>query len=91
MVPDLDSILFMAVYPGFYGAKFVPEVLDKIVEFRKTYFKTVIGIDGGVKENNIAEIARSGVDEICVGSAIFLQPDPGAAYRKLADLAQSAV
>jgi ribulose-phosphate 3-epimerase len=91
LVPELDSILFMAVHPGFYGAKFLPEVLEKIVEFRKTYFKTVVGIDGGVKENNIVEIARSGVDEICVGSAIFLQPDPGAAYRKLTALAQSAV
>ncbi len=91
LVPEIDSILFMAVNPGFYGAKFIPEVLDKIKEFRKTYFKTVIGLDGGVKENNIADIARSGVDEICVGSAIFLQPDPGAAYRKLAALAQSAI
>lgn len=91
LVPELDSILFMAVHPGFYGAKFVPEVLDKVKEFRRTYAKTEIGLDGGVKENNIAEIARSGVDEICVGSAIFLQPDPGAAYRHLTALAQSAV
>lgn len=90
MVPEIDSVLFMAVHPGFYGAKFLPETLDKIKEFRKTYFKTEVGIDGGVKETNIVEIARSGVDVICVGSAIFLQPDPGAAYRRLTALAQSA-
>lgn len=90
MVPEVDSILFMAVHPGFYGAKFLPESLDKIREFRKTYFKTEVGIDGGVKENNIAEIARSGVDAIYVGSAIFLEPDPSAAYRHLTALVQSA-
>lgn len=91
LVPEVDSVLFMAVNPGFYGAKFIPEVLDKIKEFRKTYFKTLVGLDGGVKESNIADIARAGVDEICVGSAIFLQPDPAAAYRKLTGLAQAAV
>lgn len=90
-VPEADSILFMSVYPGFYGAKFIPEVLDKIKEYRKIYWKTLTGIDGGVKEDNIVEIARSGVDEICVGSAIFRQPDPGDAYRRLTALAQSAV
>jgi ribulose-phosphate 3-epimerase len=90
-VSEADSILFMAVHPGFYGAKFLPEVLGKIKEFRKTWFKTVIGLDGGVKENNIADIARSGVNEICVGSAIFLQPDPGTAHHKLTELAQAAL
>jgi ribulose-phosphate 3-epimerase len=90
-VPEVDSTLFMAVHPGFYGAKFIPEVLDKVREFRKTFFKTLTGIDGGVKESNIADIARSGVDEICVGSAIFLQPDPGAAHRKLTDIANQAI
>jgi ribulose-phosphate 3-epimerase len=90
-VPELDSILFMAVHPGFYGAKFIPEVLEKIREFRKTYFKTLTSLDGGVKETNIADIARAGVDEICVGSAIFQAPDPGAAFRKLTDVANAAV
>ena len=88
-VPDVDSVLFMAVYPGFYGAKYIPEVLDKVKEFRKTYFKTIVGLDGGVKESNIEEIARAGVDEICVGSAIFLALDPAATYRRLTSLAQS--
>jgi ribulose-phosphate 3-epimerase len=90
-VPQLDSILFMAVNPGYYGAKFIPEVLEKIKEFRKTYFKTLTGLDGGVKETNIADIARAGVDEICVGSAIFQAADPAAAYRKLTDMAQAAI
>jgi ribulose-phosphate 3-epimerase len=81
-----DSILFLSVEPGFYGAKFIPEVLDKIVKFRQTYPKTATGIDGGVKEENVREIAQTGVDNICVGSAIFNKPDPAAAYRRLVEL-----
>lgn len=90
LVPEVDSILFMAVNPGFYGAKFIPETLDKIKEFRKTYFKTEVGLDGGVKETNIIDIVRSGVDVVYVGSAIYLQPDPAAAYRHLTALVHSA-
>ena len=89
LVKQLDSVLFLSVNPGFYGAKFIPEVLDKIVEFRKAYPGMEIGIDGGIKENNIAQIACTGVDVIYVGSAIFLQPDPAASYRRLKALAES--
>jgi ribulose-phosphate 3-epimerase len=89
LVKQVDSVLFLSVNPGFYGAKFIPEVLDKIVEFRKVYPKMEIGIDGGIKESNIAQIARTGVNVICVGSAIFLQPDPALSYRRLMELAAS--
>ena len=87
LVKDIDSVLFLSVNPGFYGAKFIPEVLDKIVAFRKRYPDMETGIDGGVKASNIAEIARTGVDVIYIGSAVFLQPDPAAAYRQLKKLA----
>jgi ribulose-phosphate 3-epimerase len=85
---QLDSVLFLSVHPGFYGAKFIPEVMDKIVELRRERPALRIGIDGGVKETNIAQIARSGVNEICVGSAILTQPAPGEAYRRLLALAR---
>jgi len=88
LVDKVDSVLFLAVNPGFYGAKFIPEVLNKIIEFRQLYPKKETGIDGGVKENNIGEIARTGVDVIFVGSAIFLQPDPAESYRRLRKLAE---
>jgi ribulose-phosphate 3-epimerase len=89
LVNRLDSVLFLSVNPGFYGAKFIPEVLEKIVAFRKAYPEMEIGIDGGIKESNIAQIARSGVDVIYVGSAIFLQPQPAASYHRLTALARS--
>jgi ribulose-phosphate 3-epimerase len=86
----LDSVLFLSVHPGFYGAKFIPEVLDKIRELRQAKPGLCIGLDGGVKESNIAQIAKSGADEICVGSAIFVQPNPAESYRKLLALAQNS-
>ncbi len=88
LTDTVDSVLFLSVHPGFYGAKFLPEVLEKIIELRKARPHLTISIDGGVKENNITQIAQTGVNEICVGSAILTQPDPGAAYRKLLLLAQ---
>ena len=89
LLDELDSVLFLSVNPGFYGAKFIPEVLDKIRQFRKAHVRMEIGIDGGVKENNIVEIAETGVNVIYIGSAIFMQPDPAAAYRRLVRLAEA--
>ena len=90
LADEMDSVLFLSVNPGFYGAKFIPEVLDKVAKFRSSRPDIEIGIDGGVKESNIAQIARSGVDVIYVGSAIFLQPQPGESFRHLITLAQEA-
>jgi ribulose-phosphate 3-epimerase len=87
LVEGLDSVLFLAVNPGFYGAKFIPEVLYKIRDFRKQFPGVETGIDGGVKEYNIAEIARTGVDVIYIGSAIFQQGDPAESYRRLTEIA----
>jgi len=85
---EVDSVLFLSVNPGFYGAKFIPEVLEKIAAFRSAQPNLEIGIDGGIKEGNIAQIARTGVDIIYIGSAIFLQPEPGESFRHLLALAK---
>jgi ribulose-phosphate 3-epimerase len=87
-INEIDSVLLLTVTPGFYGSKFIPEVMDKVVEIRHIRPEIEIGVDGGVKEGNIKEIASAGVDYICVGSAIFLQPDPAASYRHLQSLIQ---
>ncbi len=88
LVDDVDSVLFLSVNPGFYGAKFIPEVLGKIVELRRSRPGIEIGIDGGIKENNIALAAQKGADVIFVGSAIFIQPDPAESFRRLNALAE---
>lgn len=87
---SVDSVLFLTVHPGFYGARFLPEVLDKVVELRRRKPTLEIGVDGGIKEGNVAEVAGSGVDFICVGSAILMAPDPAAAYRRLQSLVDAA-
>ncbi len=82
IVNEVDSILFMSVVPGFYGSPFIPRVLEKITMFRKKYPHKEIGIDGGVKLDNVKGVKKSGVDYICVGSAILKQPSPELAYKK---------
>ena len=86
----LDSLLFLSVNPGFYGSPFIPEVLNKIKQFRHACPDVETGIDGGIKEGNICIVAQTGVDYICIGSAIFLQADPAASYRHLSELAAEA-
>ena len=90
LADSVDSVLFLTVHPGFYGAKFLPEVLDKVVELRARKPNLEIGVDGGIKESNVAVVARLGVDYICVGSAIAMQPDPAAACRRLQALVDQA-
>ena len=71
----LDMVLLMSVNPGFGGQKFIPGVLDKVRAVRKridALGKPIrLEIDGGVKVDNIGEIARAGADTFVAGSAIF--------------------
>jgi ribulose-phosphate 3-epimerase len=71
----LDLVLLMSVNPGFGGQKFIPGVLDKVRAVRKLIDATGkdirLEIDGGVKVDNIGEIARAGADMFVAGSAIF--------------------
>ncbi len=90
LVDDVDSVLFLTVHPGFYGSKFIPEVMDKVAELRRARPEVDIGVDGGIKESNIRQIVQAGVDVIYVGSAIFLQPQPGESFRHLLALAQES-
>ena len=88
LADKLACLLFLSVNPGFYGSPFIPEVLDKIRELRMLCPEVETGIDGGVKEGNIADIAATGVDYICVGSAIFLSRNPAESYRLLSAMAK---
>jgi ribulose-phosphate 3-epimerase len=75
----LDLILLMSVNPGFGGQQFIPSVLPKITEARRRIAATGrdiwLEVDGGVKAENIAQIARAGADTFVAGSAIFGKPD----------------
>jgi ribulose-phosphate 3-epimerase len=71
----LDLVLIMSVNPGFGGQKFIPGTLDKVREARARIDaagrEVLLEVDGGVKIENIAAIARAGADTFVAGSAIF--------------------
>ena len=71
----LDMVLLMSVNPGFGGQDFIPSVLDKISVLRKTIdlkkLNIRLEVDGGIKLDNIAEVANAGADTFVSGSGIF--------------------
>jgi ribulose-phosphate 3-epimerase len=75
----LDLILMMSVNPGFGGQKFIPATLEKLAHARNlinTHGKNVVlAVDGGIKIDNIFEVAEAGATMFIAGSAIFSQPD----------------
>lgn len=81
LLDKIDIILVMSVNPGFAGQTFVPSVLDKIKQVRNLISESgrniSLAVDGGIKIENIAQIAQAGADTFVVGSAIFNQPDYG--------------
>ena len=79
VMDKLDIILLMSVNPGFGGQSFIPSTLDKLKTVRNLIEKSGcdirLEVDGGVKVNNIGEIAQAGADTFVAGSAIFNTPD----------------
>ena len=83
VMDKVDLILIMSVNPGFGGQKFIPSALAKLREVKKRIAAEVersgreiwLEVDGGVKTENIADIANAGADTFVAGSAIFGQPD----------------
>ena len=79
VLPELDLVLLMSVNPGFGGQAFIPSALDKLRAVRAMIDKTGkdirLEIDGGVKADNIGQIAAAGADAFVAGSAIFNAPD----------------
>ena len=96
ILPHVDMVLLMSVHPGFGGQKFIPETLSKIrtlnemISARK--LNTLIEVDGGVDESNVADLVRAGVRVLVAGSAIFGARDiPKAmdAFRSMIALGQN--
>ena len=79
VLEDLDLVLVMSVNPGFGGQSFIPAALDKLRTVRAMIDRCGkpirLEIDGGVKPDNIGEIAAAGADTFVAGSAIFGHPD----------------
>ncbi len=79
VIDKVDIVLIMSINPGFGGQTFIPHTLKKIAQARKIIDDSgrdiMLEVDGGVKIENIAEIARAGADTFVAGSAIFGKPD----------------
>ena len=79
VLEELDLVLLMSVNPGFGGQSFIPSALTKLKQVREMIDRTGknirLEIDGGVKVDNIAQIAAAGADTFVAGSAIFNAPD----------------
>ncbi|MEQ3531452.1 ribulose-phosphate 3-epimerase [Pseudoalteromonas piscicida] len=79
VMDKIDQILLMSVNPGFGGQSFIPHTLEKLKEARARIDASGrdirLEVDGGIKVDNIAEVAAAGADMFVAGSAIFNQPD----------------
>lgn len=87
VIDKLDVILLMSVNPGFGGQGFIPATLDKLRQVRqriKDSGRNIrLEVDGGVKVDNIRQIAEAGADMFVAGSAIFDQPDYAAVIARM--------
>ncbi|MDH5263160.1 MAG: ribulose-phosphate 3-epimerase [Betaproteobacteria bacterium] len=89
VMDKVDLILIMSVNPGFGGQSFIASALPKIREARRRIDASGrdiwLEVDGGVKADNIAAVAKAGADTFVAGSAVFGERDRAAAIRRLRD------
>lgn len=91
ILPTVDMVLVMSVWPGFGGQSFITDILPKVRELRGLLRPDQrLEIDGGIDAKTIATAAEAGADTFVAGTAVFRQPDPVATMRELHRLAQQA-
>ena len=94
VMDKVDLILIMSVNPGFGGQSFIASALDKIAEARRRIAASGrdiwLEVDGGIKADNIADVARAGADTFVAGSAIFGEKDRAAALARLREALKRA-
>ncbi len=87
VLPSIDVVCMMSVYPGFGGQEFIPHTMEKIKELRRMIdekgLKTKIEIDGGVTVENAASIMAAGADVLVAGNTVFRSADPKETIRQL--------
>lgn len=90
LLPECDMLLIMSVFAGLGGQKFIPETLDKVREAKACIdaegLNIPIEIDGGVCEDNAAEIIAAGATILVAGSAVYKSSDPARTIRILRGL-----
>jgi ribulose-phosphate 3-epimerase len=82
LAADAELVLCMSIHPGYSGQEFMPEALGRVAELA-ALVEAPIQVDGGVGEDNIAALRAAGASVFVAGAAVFGDPDPVAAYRRL--------
>ncbi len=82
-----DLVLCMTVNPGWGGQPFIASSPDKVARLRALAPRSVIAVDGGIDAETVGSVAEAGASIFVAGSAVFGDPDPGAAYLRIADAA----
>ena len=82
----VDEILFMTVHPGQQGAPFLPEVLEKIKEFKKLGLNVTIAADGGINKQTIKSVTDAGAEKLYIGGAITRTDDVEKAHEELTNI-----
>ena len=87
VIDKIDLVLIMSVNPGFGGQSFIPSALRKVEQVRKLIDASGrdirLEVDGGIKVDNIRQVADAGADTFVAGSAIFGKPDYAAVIRAM--------
>jgi ribulose-phosphate 3-epimerase len=87
ILPDLDVVMIMTVNPGWGGQEFIPAMLSKIERLKRIIteqkLEVEIEVDGGIKVDNIGEVARHGGDIFVAGSGIFGTPDRAETIKRM--------
>ena len=90
IINDVNMVLIMSVNPGFGGQKFIKRALHKISELRemieRNNSEALIEVDGGVCQDNIADIVSAGADAVVAGNAVFKAEDPEIAIQNLKNI-----
>ena len=90
----LDLVLFMSVFPGYGGQKFIPEVLDNVRALKRHCLEhnleIMIQIDGGINLETAPRAVAAGVNNLVAGTFIFRSPDYGATIRALRQACETA-
>jgi ribulose-phosphate 3-epimerase len=87
-----DLVLCMSIHPGYSGQSFMPESLDRISQLREQLHQNLfVQVDGGVGEDNVADIRRAGASLAVAGTSIFGREDYPRAYRQLVKAFAEAV
>jgi ribulose-phosphate 3-epimerase len=80
-----DLVLCMSVNPGWGGQRFIPSSPGKVVRLAGLAPAQRIAVDGGIDAETVASVADAGATLFVAGSAVFGQPDPAAAYQRIAE------